>query len=130
MSDGRDSRAAKVANPVGCCAGPVQQLRGTRAGSRVGGAPDRMLAIPEARAALLRADHVVPHTDADGLAAGAIALRTRAEPAGSAVLFGRGETPWTSPLPPGMPALLDWGVRPYLVPRCRRPSCSRGRARA
>lgn len=62
------------------------------------------------RAALLAADVVVPHTDADGLAAGAIALRARGEDASAARLFGRGENPWTTP-PPGTPALLDWGVR-------------------
>ena len=36
------------------------------------------------RAAVLSADPVVPHTDADGLAAGAIALRARGEGAGAA----------------------------------------------
>lgn len=62
------------------------------------------------RAALLSADVVVPHTDADGLAAGAIALRARGEDAALAQLFGRAENPWTTP-PPGIPALLDWGMR-------------------
>ena len=60
--------------------------------------------------ALRGADVVVPHTDADGLAAGAIALRERGEPAAAARLYGRGENPWRDP-PPGVPLLLDWGVR-------------------
>lgn len=66
-----------------------------------------------ARKALLAADHVVPHTDADGLAAGALALRTRGERADDAVLLRRGETPFgpAAPLPPGSVAVLDWGVR-------------------
>jgi oligoribonuclease NrnB/cAMP/cGMP phosphodiesterase (DHH superfamily) len=38
-----------------------------------------------AREPLLRPDYVVPHTDADGLAAGAIALRARGEGAAAAV---------------------------------------------
>ncbi|MBE2315955.1 hypothetical protein DVA67_008215 [Solirubrobacter sp. CPCC 204708] len=67
------------------------------------------------RAALLEADVVVPHTDADGLAAGALALRARGEQAAAAALFGRGENPWTTP-PAGMPALLDWGVRAFAGP--------------
>lgn len=66
--------------------------------------------MKEIRAALLAADVVVPHTDADGLAAGAIALRARGEPAAAALLYGRGENPWRTP-PPGTPALLDWGHR-------------------
>lgn len=68
----------------------------------------------DARAALLAADHVVPHTDADGLAAGALALRARGEDAQRAVLLGRGETPFAvgARLPPGALAVLDWGVRP------------------
>lgn len=68
-----------------------------------------------ARRALLSASVVVPHTDADGLAAGAIALRARGEDAGAAVLFGRGETPWAGGLP-AFPALLDWGVRAFPGP--------------
>ncbi len=67
--------------------------------------------LARAREALTAAATVVPHTDADGLAAGAMALRARGEPAEAALLFGRGENPWTRPLPPGAPALLDWGVR-------------------
>ena len=78
--------------------------------------PDPLLA--RARAALLAADHVVPHTDADGLAAGALALRARGEGAERAVLLGRGEVPWgdAPPLPPGSVALLDWGVRRFARP--------------
>jgi single-stranded-DNA-specific exonuclease len=63
------------------------------------------------RDALLRATTVVPHTDADGLAAGALALRARGEPAAAALLLGRGRTPWTECLPAGPVALLDWGMR-------------------
>lgn len=70
--------------------------------------------MTEARQALLDAAAVVPHTDADGLAAGAIALRERGEDASAAVLLGRGETPFApdAPLPAGPLAVLDWGVRP------------------
>src|ERR687886_494915 len=66
-----------------------------------------------ARVCLERAAAVVPHVDADGLAAGAIALRARGDGAGEAVLLGRGESPFTAPdkLPPGLLAVLDWGVR-------------------
>jgi hypothetical protein len=92
------------------------------------------------REALAAAATIVPHTDADGLAAGAMALRSRGEGAEAAVLFGRGENPWTQPLPPGAPALLDWGVRaldgPALMVDHHAPeaepglarSCSRGTA--
>jgi len=68
----------------------------------------------EPRTALLAARHVVPHTDADGLAAGALALRARGEQAGSAVLLARGEVPFGAAprLPPGSVAVLDWGIRP------------------
>jgi single-stranded-DNA-specific exonuclease len=71
-----------------------------------------------ARAALLGARTVVPHTDADGLAAGALALRSRGEAAGAALLLRRGETPFgpDAPLPPGSVAVLDWGVRPLRRP--------------
>ena len=67
-----------------------------------------------ARQALLDAVAVVPHTDADGLAAGAIALRARGEHAAAAILLGRGRTPFAddAPLPGGLVAVLDWGVRP------------------
>ena len=64
-----------------------------------------------AREALLAAALVVPHTDADGLAAGALALRARGGAAADALLLGRGRSPWTEPLPAAPPALLDWGVR-------------------
>jgi single-stranded-DNA-specific exonuclease len=69
--------------------------------------------LDAARAALLGATHVVPHTDADGLAAGALALRARGETAADAVLLARGETPWgpDAPVPTGPLAILDWGVR-------------------
>ena len=60
----------------------------------------------------------MPHTDADGLAAGAIALRARGEGAEAAVLLGRGETPFAveARLPDGPLAILDWGVRPLARP--------------
>jgi single-stranded-DNA-specific exonuclease len=63
---------------------------------------------------LLEAVAVVPHTDADGLAAGAIALRARGEGAVAAILLGRGLTPFDddAPLPAGPLAILDWGIRP------------------
>jgi single-stranded-DNA-specific exonuclease len=63
---------------------------------------------------LLRESVVVPHTDADGLASGAIALRLLGAPAQAAVLIGRGATPFDADaqLPPGRLAVLDWGVRP------------------
>lgn len=62
---------------------------------------------------LLDAAAVVPHTDADGLASGAIALRARGEGAERATLLGRGQNPWdgAAPLPDGTLAVLDWGVR-------------------
>ena len=74
--------------------------------------------VSEPRAALLGARTVVPHTDADGLAAGALALRARGEDAGAAVLLRRGETPFgtNAPLPEGSVAVLDWGVRPLHRP--------------
>jgi single-stranded-DNA-specific exonuclease len=64
-----------------------------------------------ARALLAEVATVVPHTAADGLAAGAIVLRERGQSAAAAVLFGRGETPWRDPLAAGTPALLDSGMR-------------------
>ena len=66
-----------------------------------------------ARQAVLDAVAVVPHTDADGLSAGAIALRARGEGAEAAVLLGRGETPFApgAALPDGPLAILDWGIR-------------------
>ena len=70
--------------------------------------------LESARVALGEAVAVVCHTDADGLAAGAIALRHRGETAADAVLLGRGRTPFAAdaPLPDGLLAILDWGVRP------------------
>ena len=70
--------------------------------------------LKAARVALGAAVAVVCHTDADGLAAGAIALRHRGETAADAVLLGRGQTPFASDaeLPDGLLAILDWGVRP------------------
>ena len=74
--------------------------------------------LQAAHRALLDADVVVPHTDADGLAAGALALRERGERAEDAILLGRGETPFgpNAPLPAGSVAVLDWGVRPLARP--------------
>lgn len=68
-----------------------------------------------ARDALLTADAVAPHSDADGLAAGALALRARGEDARAAVLLDRTQTPWGSEpdLPSGSIALLDQGVRRF-----------------
>ena len=51
--------------------------------------------VERARAALAHVVEVVPHTDADGLAAGAIVLRALGRPADDALLLGRGETPWS-----------------------------------
>jgi single-stranded-DNA-specific exonuclease len=69
--------------------------------------------LVRARQALRNAAAVVPHTDADGLAAGAIALRERGEGADAAVLLEPGTTPWTpgTSLPEGPLAILDWGMR-------------------
>lgn len=69
-------------------------------------------------ARLLAADVVACHTDADGLAAGALVLRARGEAATGAVLLGRGQVPGGAdpPLPPGSVALLDWGVRRFSRP--------------
>ncbi|HVL31360.1 MAG TPA: hypothetical protein VM299_03940 [Solirubrobacteraceae bacterium] len=70
------------------------------------------------RQALVDAAAVVPHTDADGLAAGAVALRARGEDAGAAILLGRGATPFAAgaALPAGPLAILDWGIRPTTRP--------------
>jgi single-stranded-DNA-specific exonuclease len=68
-----------------------------------------------ARQLLLDAAVVVPHTDADGLAAGAIALRARGETAADALLLGRGQVPWDRELP-SPPAILDWGMRAFAGP--------------
>jgi hypothetical protein len=74
--------------------------------------------LPDALARLLSVEHVVPHTDADALAAGAIALRARGEGAEKAVLLARGQTPFgaDAPLPQGSVAVLDWGVRTLARP--------------
>ena len=71
--------------------------------------------LAAARDALLAADVVAPHTDADGLAAGALALKARGEDAGAALLLGRTQTPWgpEPDLPEGRIAVLDQGVRPF-----------------
>src|SRR4051794_25129163 len=69
----------------------------------------------DVRSALLAADVVVPHTDADGLAAGAMVLRERGTGLDAVRLFGRGENPWRARLE-GTPALLDWGVRAFAGP--------------
>lgn len=66
--------------------------------------------LAEAREAVLAADAVCPHTDADGLSAGAIALRARGETADDAVLLEPGETPWGRQ---EHLAVLDQGVRPW-----------------
>jgi len=59
----------------------------------------------------------VPHTDADGLTAGAIAYRGIDRPP-QVVLLGRGSTPFGAdpPLPDGRVAVLDWGVRQLARP--------------
>ena len=63
---------------------------------------------------LLRCDFVCPHTDADGLAAGAIALRLRGQGAADAILLERGKNPWQpGALPDGVPAILDQGIRAF-----------------
>jgi single-stranded-DNA-specific exonuclease len=63
---------------------------------------------------LLRCRTVCPHTDADGLAAGALALRALGRSASAATLLGRGRTPFgpDEQLTPPV-AILDWGVRPF-----------------
>jgi single-stranded-DNA-specific exonuclease len=70
--------------------------------------------LEHVREMLYRGSWVIPHTDADGLAAGAIALRARGEAAKDAILLPRGLTPFApgAPLPVGDPVIvLDWGVR-------------------
>jgi single-stranded-DNA-specific exonuclease len=70
--------------------------------------------LEDVRAMLYRGSWVIPHTDADGLAAGAIALRARGDEAADAVLLPRGLTPFApnAALPEGDPVIvLDWGVR-------------------
>lgn len=69
--------------------------------------------LSSVRAALLDALVVCPHTDADGLGAGALALRARGESAADALLLEVGRTPWDrAMLPEGLVAILDQGVRP------------------
>lgn len=65
------------------------------------------------RSWLADADFVCPHTDADGLAAGAMVLRARGEDASAAVLLEPGQTPFgpAPDLPEGSVVLLDQGVR-------------------
>jgi single-stranded-DNA-specific exonuclease len=79
---------------------------------------DTEIHLTRAHQALRNAVAVVPHTDADGLAAGAIALRARGEGADAAVLLRRGQTPFApdAPLPEGPLAVLDWGMRPLARP--------------
>ena len=66
--------------------------------------------LDAARDRLDAAELICPHTDADGLAAGAITLRHRGLSAADAKLFGRGHGPWTDPMPDAA-AVLDQGVR-------------------
>jgi single-stranded-DNA-specific exonuclease len=58
---------------------------------------------------------VCPHTDADGLASGALALAAKGRDASAALLLGRGVTPFQEgAIPAPRPvALLDWGVREF-----------------
>jgi single-stranded-DNA-specific exonuclease len=74
--------------------------------------------VPEDARRLLAVDRIVPHTDADGLAAGALALRARREPAAAAIVLARGETPFgpAPPLPDASVGVLDWGVRELARP--------------
>ena len=73
--------------------------------------------LARARAALEQTEVLVPHTDADGLSAGAIAVRGIPHDV-QVVLLDRGQTPFGSaaPLPPGRVAILDWGVREVARP--------------
>ena len=84
--------------------------------------------MPDPRPLLRDAVAVCPHTDADGLAAGAIALRERGESAEDALLFGRGHGPWKSDMPDGVMAVLDQGVRetdrPWLIVDHHAPEAS------
>jgi hypothetical protein len=67
--------------------------------------------LSRARMALRNAVAVVPHPGADGLAAGAIALRHRGERAAAAVLLHSDPFAPSAPLPDGPLAILDWGIR-------------------
>jgi single-stranded-DNA-specific exonuclease len=73
--------------------------------------------LARARTELRRTRVLVPHTDADGLSAGAIARRGIPGPV-DVVLLGRGQTPFgaDAPLPEGRVAVLDWGVREVARP--------------
>ena len=74
--------------------------------------------LAAARDRLTGAAAVVPHTDADGLASGAIALWAMKASPDKALLLGRGQTPFgpDAPLPKGTVAVLDWGVRQVCRP--------------
>jgi hypothetical protein len=72
---------------------------------------DAEVHLTRARMALRNAVAVVPHPGADGLAAGAIALRDRGERAAAAVLLDSDPFAPDAPLPDGPVAILDWGVR-------------------
>ncbi len=69
--------------------------------------------IEAIRDALLAAEVVCSHTDADGLGAAAQVLRARGEGADAALILAPGETPWgpRTRLPGGLVAILDQGVR-------------------
>jgi hypothetical protein len=67
--------------------------------------------LSRARMALRNVVAVVPHPGADGLAAGAIALRTRNERAQAATLVSTDPFAPGAPLPEGPLAILDWGMR-------------------
>jgi hypothetical protein len=67
--------------------------------------------LARARMALRNAVAVVPHPGADGLAAGAIALRLRRERASAALLLDSDPFAPGAPLPDGPLAIIDWGIR-------------------
>jgi hypothetical protein len=67
--------------------------------------------LSRARMALRNAVAVVPHPGADGLAAGAIALRARNQRADAAVLLRTDPFAAGAALPDGPVAILDWGMR-------------------
>jgi single-stranded-DNA-specific exonuclease len=64
---------------------------------------------------MLAARLVCPHTDADGLASGALVLAAKGQKASAAVLLRRGMTPFDKgTLSAQRPAvILDWGVRTF-----------------
>jgi hypothetical protein len=72
--------------------------------------------LARARMALRNAVAVVPHPGADGLAAAAIALRTRRERASAAVLLDSDPFAPGAPLPDGPLAIIDWGIRAIARP--------------